>query len=149
MKIKQLSLFLENNPGALSRPVRLLAQAGYNILTLSIADTSQFGILRLILRDGEPARALLEKNGFVVKVTDLVAVGVDDRPGGLAEVLEVVETAGLNVEYVYALTEKRGGRAILAFRFADPDAALRMLRQHGVNVLTGVDPLAGAEAGSP
>jgi len=146
MKIKQLSLFLENNPGALSRPVRLLAQAGYNILTLSIADTSQFGILRLILRDGEPARALLEKNGFVVKVTDLVAVGVDDR---LAEVLEVVETAGLNVEYVYALTEKRGGRAILAFRFADPDAALRMLRQHGVNVLTGVDPLAGAEAGSP
>jgi hypothetical protein len=146
MKIKQLSLFLENNPGALSRPVRLLAQAGHNILTLSIADTSQFGILRLILRDWEAARDLLEKNGLVVKVTDLVAVGVNDRPGGLAEVLEVVEKAGLNVEYVYALTEKRDGRAILAFRFADPDAALRMLQQHGVNVLAGTDPLAGAEA---
>ena len=146
MILKQLSLFLENRPGALSRPVRLLADAGHNLLTLSIADTSQFGILRLILRDGEAARNLLEQNGFMVKVTDLVAVAVADRPGGLAAVLAVVESAGLNVEYMYPLTEKRAGRAILAFRFADPDAALRVLQSHGLDVLAGTDPLAGGPA---
>jgi len=74
MKLKQLSLFLENQPGALSRPIRLLAKAKFNILTLSIAEANQFGILRLILNDWEKAKKLLEKNGFVVRVTDMVAV---------------------------------------------------------------------------
>jgi hypothetical protein len=146
MKLKQLSLFLENQPGALSRPIQLLAKAKFNIATLSIADTQQFGILRLILRDWEKAKKLLEKNGFVVKVTDMVAVEVADQPGGLSKILDVVEKAGLNVEFMYAFTEKRGDQAILVFRFDDPDNAIKILQQRGVNVVAGVDMLQQAEA---
>ena len=141
MKIKQLSLFLENKPGALSRPMRLLARAKFNIVTLSIAEANQFGILRLILRDWENAKKLLEKNGFLVRVTDMVAVEVADQPGGLSKILAVVEKAGLNVEFMYAFTEKRGGKAILVFRFDDPDNAIKILQQSKVNVIASVDLL--------
>ena len=141
MKLKQLSLFIENKPGALSGPVRLLAKAKFNILTLSIADANQFGILRLILRDWESAKKLLEKNGFVVKVTDMVAVEVPDQPGGLAKILDVVEQAGLNVEFMYAFTEKRENKAVLVFRFDDPDNAIIILQKSKVNVVASVDLL--------
>lgn len=139
MKLKQLSLFLENKPGALSRPVRLLAKAKFNILTLSIADANQFGILRLILRDWEGAKRLLEKNGFLVKVTDMVAVEVADRPGGLAAILDLVAKSRLNVEFMYAFTEKREGKGVLVFRFDDPDNAIRVLQQKGVAVIDSVE----------
>jgi hypothetical protein len=145
MKLKQLSLFLENKPGALSRPVRILARARFNILTLSIADANQFGILRLILRDWEKAKKLLEQEGFVVKVTDMVAVEVADRPGGLAEILTVLEKAGVNVEFMYAFTEKRESKAVMVFRFDDPDNAIRVLRKRGINVV-GVDRLKQLES---
>ena len=141
MKIKQLSLFLENKPGALGRPVNLLARNKFNIVTLSIAEANQFGILRLILRDWEKAKKLLEKNGFVVKVTDMVAVEVADQPGGLAKVLAAVEKAGLNVEFMYAFPEKREGRAVLIFRFDDPDNAIKLLQKSRVNVVAGVELL--------
>lgn len=141
MKLKQLSLFLENKPGALSRPMRLLARAGINILTLSIADTDQFGILRLIVRDWEKAKSLLEQEGFVVKVTDMVAVEVTDRPGGLADILDLLEKAGTNVAFMYAFTEKRKGQAVLIFRFDDPDAAIRILQKKGINVVDSGDLL--------
>ena len=141
MKLKQLSLFLENRPGALSRPMKLLAKAGFNILTLSIADANQFGILRLILRDWEKAKKLLEHEGFVVRVTDMVAVEVPDQPGGLAKILDVVEKAGLNVEFMYAFTEKRENKAVLVFRFDDPDSAIKILKKSKVNVIASVDLL--------
>ena len=141
MKLKQLSLFLENKPGALSSPMRLLAKAGINIVTLSIADANQFGILRLILRDWEKAKRLLEKNGFMVKVTDMVAVEVADRPGGLAEILDVLEKAGINVAFMYAFTEKRKGQAVLIFRFDDPDGAVRVLQKKGIPVIDSGDLL--------
>ena len=83
MKLKQLSLFLENKPGALSAPVKLLAGAKINILTLSIAEARQYGILRLIVRDWAAAKKLLEKNGLVVKVTEVLAIEVPDHPGDL------------------------------------------------------------------
>ena len=121
MKLKQISLFLENKRGALSEPVKLLAKARCNLLTLSLADAQQFGILRLIVDDWEKAKKLLEQDGFVVRVTDMVAVEVPDQPGGLAKILGVVEKAGLNVEFMYAFTEKRENKAILVFRFDDPD----------------------------
>jgi hypothetical protein len=146
MKLKQLSLFLENRPGALNRPMRLLAKAKFNILTLSIADANQFGILRLILRDWEKAKKLLEQDGFVVRVTDMVAVEVPDRPGGLAKILDVVEKAGLNVEFMYAFAEKRENKAILVFRFDDPDNAIRILQKRKVNVVASVDLLKQAQA---
>ena len=141
MKIKQLSLFLENKPGALGRPIRLLAKARFNIVTLSIADANQFGILRLILRDWEKAKKLLGKNGFVVKVTDMVAVEVADQPGGLAKILDVVEKAGLNVEFMYAFPNKRGDQAILVFRFDDPDNAIQILQKSKLDVVASGDLL--------
>jgi hypothetical protein len=146
MKLKQLSLFLENKPGALSRPIRLLAKGKFNILTLSIAEANQFGILRLILRDWDQAKKFLEKNGFVVRVTDMVAVEVADEPGGLARILGVVEKAGINVEFMYAFTEKRANKAVLVFRFDDPDNAIKILQKGKVNVIASSDLQNGAEA---
>ena len=121
--------------------MKLLAKAGFNILTLSIADANQFGILRLILRDWEKAKKLLEQDGFVVRVTDMVAVEVPDQPGGLAKILGVVEKAGLNVEFMYAFTEKRENKAVLVFRFDDPDSAIKILQKSKVNVIASVDLL--------
>lgn len=135
MKVKQLSLFLENKPGALSRPVNILATASVNILTLTLADTQQFGILRIIVKDWEKAKALLEKEGLVVKMTDMVAIEVDDKPGGLANILSAVEQAGVNLEYMYGFTLKQEGKGILAFRFDDPDQAILALNQKGVRTV--------------
>ena len=139
MKLKQLSLFLENKPGALGRPVRLLARAKFNLLTLSLADAQQFGILRLILKDWGPAKKLLEKNGFAVKVTDVVAIEVADRPGGLARILAAAGKAGVNVEYMYAFTVQQEHKGVLVFRFDDPDRAVVALRRRGVRMLGGDD----------
>ncbi len=135
MKLKQLSLFLQNEPGALTAPCRLLAHAGVNLITLSLADTQQFGILRLIVRDWEAAQRLLEQNGYLAKLTDVVAVEVEDKPGGLVNILTVLEQGGINVEYVYAFTLKHGNRGVLVFRFTDPDAAIRQLQSAQVRVL--------------
>ena len=139
MKVQQLSVFLENKPGRLSAPCRLLAAADISIVTLSLADTNQFGILRLIVRNHECAMELLKEAGFIVNVTEVVAVEVEDRPGGLAEVLEYVEKAGINVEYMYAFTAKNVDRAVLIFRFEDPDKAIAFLQSKGISVISDVD----------
>ena len=139
MKVKQLSLFLENKPGALSRPVKLLAKAKLNILTLSIADTQQFGILRFVVRDWEEAKRLLEKDGFVVKVSDMVAIEVADEPGGLADILVTLEKARVNLEYMYGFTLRKEGKGVLAFRFDDPDSAIAALQKKGINPVRSVD----------
>ena len=135
MKLKQLSLFLENKPGALSTPVKLLAGANINILTLTIAEARQYGILRLIVRDWEAAKKLFVKNGLLVKVTDVLAIEVADRPGGLAEILGILEQAGINLEYMYAFTLKRDSKGLLLFRFDDPDKAIAVLKKHRINVV--------------
>jgi hypothetical protein len=139
VKLKQLSLFLENKPGALSAPVKLLADANINLLTLSIAEAQQYGILRLIVRDWQAAKNLLEKNGLLVKVTDVLAIEVPDRPGGLAEVLVVLEEAGINVEYMYAFTLKRASKGLLLFRFDDPDKAIRALQKKKINIVGNLE----------
>lgn len=139
MKIHQLSMFLENKPGRLSEPCRLLAEADINILTLSVADTQQFGILRLIVRDWEKAKEVLEASGCVVNVTEVVATEVEDKPGGLAAVLEIIENAELNIEYMYAFTFRSGDKAVIVFRFDNPDLAIAALQSKGVNVIGGVE----------
>ena len=133
MKIPQLSMFMENKPGRLSDPCRRLAEAGINIVTLSLADTQQFGILRLIVRDWERAKQVLERAGWVVNVTEVVAVDVADRPGGLAEILKVLDGAGLNVEYLYAFALRREGKSLLVLRFEDPDRAIEVLDAAGLH----------------
>ncbi len=139
MKLHQLSLFLENKPGQLTHPCKALAEAGINILTLSLADTQQYGILRLIVRDWQKAKTVLEQAGCVVNVAEVVAIEVQDRPGGLEAILARLEEARVNVEYMYAFTAKRGDRAILVFRFDRPDEAIRVLQEQGINVIESVD----------
>jgi hypothetical protein len=139
MKIHQLSVFVENSPGHLRAPCQVLADAGVNLTTLSLADTQQYGILRLIIREWQRAKAALEAAGFVVKVTEVVAIEVPDRPGGLASVLKAIEQANINVEYMYAFTEKRDDKAVLVFRFENADAAVQALKHSKVNVISDVD----------
>jgi hypothetical protein len=139
MKIQQLSLFLENKPGHLSAICQTLARANINIVTLSLADTQQFGILRLIIQDWERAKEVLEAKGFVVNVTEVVATEVNDKPGGLSEVLKILEQASTNIEYMYAFTFRRNNRAVLIFRFDNPDVAIKQLQSKGVNVLDRVE----------
>lgn len=139
MKTKQLSVFLENRPGQLSIPCRALAQAGINILTLSLADTQQFGILRLIVKEWEKALEVLKAAGCVVNVTEVLAIEVPDRPGGMATILEVLEKAQLNIEYMYAFTYRRGDKAVVVFRFDEPDKAIEVLQNNGINVVGSVE----------
>jgi hypothetical protein len=145
MKIHQLSLFLENKPGQMLGPCRALAAAGVNIRTLTLADTERFGILRLIVSDWEKARRVLEEAGHVVNVTEVVAVEVADRPGGLAQVLEALQADTLNIEYMYAFTFGRESRAVLIFRFDQIDRALARLQAAGINVLASAEVYRGIE----
>ena len=135
MKLQQLSLFSENKPGHVIAPCRLLAREGIDIRALSLADTQRFGILRMIVSDWQQAKRLLEEAGSAVKVTDVVAVEVPDRPGGLADVLSLFEGSSINIEYMYAFPFLRGEKAVLIFRFDQPDAAIERLRVAGINVL--------------
>jgi hypothetical protein len=139
MKLKQVSVFLENRPGSLTIPCRLLAEAGINILTFALADTHQFGILRLVVGEPERARQVLEQGGCVVKLTEVVPVEVPDQPGGLDSVLRVIERDRINVEYVYAFTIKVEHKGVLVFRFSDPDQAIRLLQAAGVVVVSESD----------
>ena len=135
MKIQQLSLFAENKPGTIIAPCRLLAQEGINIRALSLADTQRYGILRMIVSDWQKATRLLESHGFLVKVTEVLAVEVPDRPGGLAQILGIFEGTTINIEYMYAFPFGSGDKAVLIFRFGDPDAAIERLQAAGINVL--------------
>lgn len=135
MKIDQISVFLENKPGHSIEPVRLLARAGIDIRTFSVADTREFGILRMIVSDPKSATDLLRKAGYVVNLTEVLAVEVPDRPGGLAGVLEVFENTEINIEYLYAFPVRRGDKAVLIFRFDNPDAAIDRLQRAGINVV--------------
>lgn len=145
MKLKQLSVFLENKPGRLRELCALLAENGINIITLSLADTEQFGILRLIVKEYERAKALLEAQGFVAKLTDVIAVEVKDEPGGLSRILQIEEESGISVEYMYAFTIKSGENAVLLFRFDDMDKALGALHKANLNILDSVELYQRAE----
>ena len=138
MKLKQLSVFLENKPGRLRELCALLAENKINMITISLADTEQFGILRLIVSDCEAAKSILENAGFVAKITEVIAVEVKDDPGGLHDVLQVEDAAGISVEYMYAFTIKSGENAVLLFRFDDMDKAVTALQDAGFNVLDSV-----------
>jgi hypothetical protein len=141
MKIQQISLFAENKPGHISAPARLLATEGINIRALYLADTQEYGILRLIVADWQRAAALLEAHGFIAKVTEVLAVEVPDRPGGLADVLDALQGTGINIEYMYAFPYMRGDQAIIIFRFNDPDAAIERLQAAGINLVASEELL--------
>lgn len=127
MKINQISLFVENKPGAMSAPCKVLADEGISISTLSLADTKFFGVLRLLVYDWKRAKEVLEKRGFAVKLTDVVAIEVDNTAGSLAKILTILDENKINVEYMYAFASGFRGKAALIFRFEDADAAMEKL----------------------
>lgn len=137
MKVEQISVFVENKPGGLEEVMRIIKEANINIRTLSLADTSDFGILRLIVNDVETASRVLRDNGLRVSRTTVVAVEVPDHPGGLHGILEVLAQENINVEYLYAFVEKSGENAVIIFRFDDSEAAIRVLQQNGFAILPG------------
>ena len=137
MKVEQISVFLENQPGALSEVTQILGESGVNIRALSLADTKDFGILRLIVNDNEKARRALDQKGFTVRKTDVVAVEVPDRPGGLAAIMKILAEAKINVEYLYAFVQQSGQNAIIIFRFDETDRAIAVLSEKKVVILDG------------
>jgi len=137
MKVEQVSVFLENKPGSLEEVTRILKEANINIRTLSLADTTDFGILRLIVNNVDTTSRVLRDNGFRVSRTTVVAVEVPDRPGGLHSILAVLKNDNILVEYLYAFVEKSGENAVIIFRFDDSDAAIDVLRKNDFNVISG------------
>ncbi len=137
MKVEQIAIFLENKSGRLSEITGVLANSNINIRSLSLADTADFGILRLIVDKVEEAEKVLKEGGFTVGRTHVVAVEVPDKVGGLASVLKVIETAEINVEYMYAFVNKSGENAVMIFRFEEIEEAIRILQDKGITILSG------------
>jgi hypothetical protein len=137
MKVEQISIFIENKSGRLAEVTTILGFAGVNIRALSLADTSDFGILRLIVNDRDKAITALKGKGFTVSKTEVVAVEVPDQPGGLASILHVLDKDSINVEYMYAFVERCGANAVIIFRFDDTEKAIAALSQRGFNILDG------------
>jgi hypothetical protein len=137
MKVDQISIFLENKSGRLAEVTRVLGNAGINVRALSLADTSDFGILRLIVNDSARAVEVLKQNQFTVSMTQVVAVEVADRPGGLAHILDILQKENINVEYMYAFVERSSDNAVIIFRFDDIDKAIKTLTGKGITVLEG------------
>lgn len=137
MKVEQISIFIENKSGRLAEVTRVLGDQKINIRALSLADTSDFGILRLIVDKTDLARETLKQNGFTVNKTEVVAVEVPDQPGGLSRILKVLDGASVNVEYMYAFFERSAGNAVIIFRFDETEEAIQVLRQKGFTILAG------------
>jgi len=143
MKIRQLSVFLENRPGRLAALCQTLSESGVNLSTLTLAETGEFGLLRLVTPEPDKAKQVLVAAGYAVTTTEVVALQVPDRPGGLASVLAALEPKGISVEYMYAFSMRAGGDAVMVFRFDDMDRAIEALQAAGVNVFRPVDLFGG------
>lgn len=139
MAIQQLTVFLENKQGKLAKITDLLAKDGIDLRALSIADTAEFGILRLIVSDVEKAKQILGKNNVLVKITDVVGVRLSDRPGELAEVLFTLDNAGVNVEYLYAFLMPAADSAYVVLRVAENDEAEQILQKAGFCLVSAKD----------
>ena len=137
MIAEQLSIFLENKAGRLAEVTQTLSEAGVNIRALSLADTSDFGILRIIVNDHEKAKAVLKEKGFTLGRTAVVAAEVDDRPGGLHRILSLVSEYGINVEYMYAFVQQNSANATLIFRFDKVEKAIEVLTANNVRIIPG------------
>lgn len=139
MKIIQISVFLENRKGRLYEVCRLLGEHQISIRALHIAEATDFGVLRMVVDKPDAAQKLLRENNFVANRTDVVAIEVNDRPGGLADILQLLTKEDLNVEYMYAFVEKRSDKALVVFRFDDTEKALALLAAHHISVVRQAD----------
>ncbi len=136
MFVKQLSIFVENKNGRIQTIIDTLSASGVNISALSIADTTDFGILRMIVDSPDKAREALREIGVISKCTDVIAVYIDDKTGGLAEVLRVVSHEGVGIEYMYAFLGRVEGKAIMVLKADDPEKAVAVLKADGIELAT-------------
>lgn len=136
MLVEQIAVFLENKSGRLAEITAVLADNGINIRALSVADTADFGILRLIVDNVEMAKKVLKEAGFTVGKTTVIAVEVEDKTGGLAKVLQCLTDAEINVEYMYAFVNKTGENAVLIFRFEKTEEAIKALQKADFTILS-------------
>lgn len=139
MNVKQLSVFIENKEGRLKNAVNAVSAAGVNIRALSIADSSKYGILRLIVSDNEKAKEALSQEKFTVKETDVIVVGVKDEPNGLNSMLEILEKESINVEYLYAFVSSKTDEAIVVVKIENCKDGLQALKNAGANILSKED----------
>ena len=135
MKLTQISVFLENRKGRLYDVCSLLGKNKINIRALTIAETEKFGVLRIVVDKPDKAMQILKKNNFVANLTDIVAVEVEDRPGGLAAILKTLSANDINLEYMYGFVEKSSDKALLVFRFDDPDKAITVFKKNKIKVV--------------
>lgn len=136
MFAEQISIFIENKEGRLAEVTAILRDANVNIRALSLADTTDFGVLRLIVNDIESAEKALKKEGFTVGITQVMAVEVEDEPGGLNKILDPLSENEVNVEYMYAFANPQCKNAIMIFRLDDQDKALKILAQKNIKVIS-------------
>lgn len=134
--IKQISVFVENKSGRLSDILNVIGKNGIDISALSIADTTDFGIVRMIVNDPDKAAEILKSNNLVVKVTDVIALAVADQPGGLAGKVEKLKNAGISIEYMYAFIGKSDKGALVIVRVENPEKALEVLKNENVTVVS-------------
>ncbi len=135
MVIQQISIFLENKSGRLADVTRVMADAGVNLRAISIADTADFGILRVIADRPEAALDALGKAGFTTRTTDVLALEIQDVPGALSKVMDVFKQTGVNIEYLYASLEKSGDKAVVIFKVEDVEHGLKIVREHKLSVI--------------
>ncbi|WP_407432748.1 acetolactate synthase [Methanobrevibacter sp.] len=135
MKIKQLSIFLQNRMGSLSKPLEVLTVADVNIRAMCMADTSEFGILRLVVDDPDKGKEALEQNNFLVKITEIIGVEMHDAPGGLTSVLNIIRDNNIDLEYLYAFTHEKEGKAILLLHADDIDALIDILNKNNIPIV--------------
>ncbi len=136
MKIKQLSIFLQNKMGSLAKPLEVLTVADVNIRAMCMADTSEFGILRLVVDDPIKGKEALEENNFLVKITDIIGIEMNDAPGGLTSVLDVIRDNLIDLEYLYAFSHKKEDKAILLLHADDIDKLIDVLSKNNINIVS-------------
>ncbi len=135
MLIKQISVFVENKFGRVAKIIELLGENNINISALSIADTTDFGILRLIVDKSDEGVEILKANGVIAKCTDVIAVAIDDKAGSLSKVLNIVSNAGVGIEYMYAFLARKTGKALMVLKADNKDAAVKVLTEHNVEIV--------------
>ena len=139
MNVTQLSAFVANKPGHLQKVLKVLADENINIISLTIAETVDFGILRMIVNDSEKGYKALKENNITASITDVLALEIADTPGSLYKTLDVFARMNLNIEYMYAFTEKRQDKAVMIFRFEDIDTAKTALKDNGYSIVSKIE----------
>ncbi len=139
MTINQISVFLENKSGRLADVTKVLADGNINLRAMTIADTADFGILRLIVNNPDKAAQILEENGFTIRITKVLGIEIDDKPGGLHKIMELFKENGLNIEYLYASLENKNQKAVVIFKVEDVNLGLKIIESNSLVAISGKD----------